>query len=48
MKLKKAAGPDQICPFMIKYGGDRMIEILVMLFNHILIEKKAPESGLKV
>ena len=43
LNLKKAAGRDEISPFMLKMGGDAMILLLEKLFNICLELGKTPE-----
>ena len=35
IKVEKAAGPDLIAPFMIKYGGEAMIDSLLELLTFV-------------
>ena len=42
--LKKASGPDQIHPFMLKLAPTSVLESLVWLFNWIYKNSKSPES----
>ena len=33
LKVKKAAGPDGICPWMIKHGGEALLQSLLVIFQ---------------
>ena len=41
-KIRKAEGPDKICPFMIKKGSKLLRKTLKKLFNTIWIKKLYP------
>ena len=43
LNLKKASGPDEMHPFMIKKGGEIVIKTMVYLFNRILEEGVSPK-----
>ena len=44
MNIKKAFGPDEVAPAMIKLGGEEMIEYLYLLYTKVFEEGKIPKS----
>ena len=44
INLRKASGVDDINPFMIKFGGETIINILEKLFNYMFTNKNYPED----
>jgi hypothetical protein len=47
MKEKKAPGIDEIAPFMVKRGGDAIVNSLTILYNRIYTESKIPPQWLR-
>ena len=44
LNIRKACGPDDIYPFMIKYGGKSVVRCLTKLFNKVFDEGKFPKD----
>ena len=44
LKVKKAAGPDGICPWMIKHGGEAMMRSLLVIFQTCWEQERIPNS----
>ncbi len=44
LNIKKAVGPDSICPFMVKLGGPAISKSLETLFNWVLNTGKSPDQ----
>ena len=44
LKVKKAAGPDGICPWMIKHGGEAMLQSLLVIMQACWEQGSIPEA----
>ena len=44
LKIKKAAGPDGICPWMIKHGGEALSRSLLIIFQTCCEQESIPNA----
>ena len=44
LKVKKAAGPDGICPLMIKHGGEALLRSLLVIYQACWEQGSIPSS----
>ena len=47
MNIRKAAGPDDVHPFMIIFGKEHVVKALFILFNTILDKGLIPDIWLR-